>query len=206
MVAPSDPDAQPRRDGWLERPGTWGEVTVGSVLGGPRRTAAWEVIAEAHGAQTIDNYTLWFKIRDLSTGTEHPIEPKPKDRRVIFLMRDDDATPPPRALTDDAEAVALLVEHLGAREIATRDETTGEVWCPDYASGESTTPGSNYYGIEELEHLRICHGLDTTGLEAMAPDVALVERAKIHGRLHSPRGQHEPHGGFPHRHNETWRS
>jgi hypothetical protein len=199
-VKPSDPEAKPRRDGWVERMGTWADVTVGSLLAGPNRTDVYEVVGLANGPQVIDGYTNWCRVKNTVTGEVWSIEPKPKTTPAKFLMPDDEAAPPPARPVENAEAIALLVQHLGAQEIATRDEQTGEVWCPDYASGKSA--GDNSYGIEELEHLRICHGLDISGLESLTGNAAIVERAKIHGRLHSPRGATEPHGGFPHRHSD----
>lgn len=208
MVAKSDPDAKPRRDGMLERRGTWAEVTVGSVLAGPKRADAFEVIASAHGPQIIDEHTLWFRVRN-HDGVEHTIQPRPKTNPVTFLLPNDEATLPARTPAADAEAMALLVEKLGARHIATLDRETGEVTAPDYANGEHhspETPGerSGIIGIDEIEHLEVMHGIDVSGLRGIVEhNDRMIRVAQIHGGLHAPRSTNATHSGVPHRHVST---
>ena len=200
MPKPSDPEAQPRRDGFLERVGTWGEVTVGSVIASSlSRTRRWEIIATANPGQIEYGHTLWFRMRDQVTGEEVSVKPRPVSIKVVFLMSSDEEVPPPVTPAHDADQIALLVEKLGAQEIATRDHETGEIHCPDY-SGPGAAPGGI---VAELEHLRICHGLDTSGLEAIT-NYTDRDREVIttHGRLHGRNAATIMPGGkgFPHRH------
>lgn len=205
MVNPSDPDATPRRDGYLERRGTWGEVTVGSLLAGPKRTDVLEVIDTRAATQIATGYTLWFRVNNIAICEAHTIEPRLKSDPVTFLMKDDDARPPERTPVADAAEIALLVEHLGARHIATLDVATGEVHAPDYASGARHSPetGGQRPGIssiDELEHLEVMHGLDISGLRDLTGNDRLVAISRAHGPLHGPKASGMPHGGVPHRH------
>jgi hypothetical protein len=199
VVKPSDPDAPARRDGYLERRGTWAEVTVGSLIAGEKRTDVWEIIDTANPPQIEYGHTLWFRARNRPTGEVKSIPPHMVKDPVTFLMKDDAEKPPPRTPPADAEQIALLVEKLGAQEIATRNNETGEVTCPSYAQGKSV--GGNRYGLEEIEHLRICHGIDVSGIQAMPlGKERTIMIAQTHGHLHGPESSKIPHGGFPHRH------
>lgn len=164
----------------VEREGTWGELGVGSVIR-DADGARWEVVAAAVPQQYDYARSCWLRIRGVD-GTEHAIEPRHVLKKVTILEVPG-APPVERAWPDGAREAALLVEQLGAIEIATQDARTGEVWCPaDAWSAE-----------ESLVHLQVAHGMDTTGI------TTLEQRLTIHGRAHSindPLGK----GGFPHRH------
>lgn len=197
-------DFQPRRDGWFEHRGTWAEVTVGTVLADPAgsRTKAWEVIATAHpsdGKQIEYGDTLWMRVREVTSGEEHTLPPRNKTYPVAILTRDprDTKTPDPTPASD-SEVIALLVEKLGATHLATRDNVTGEITCPNYAAG-GLHEGAERGGMKaEMEHLRFAHGVDTTRFEEMHWDDRIREVTTFHGRLHTNK---EPSpGGFPHRH------
>lgn len=183
-------DFEPRRDGWFEHEGTWGEVTVGTVIGNKqRRTQAWEVIEQSHGAGQIPfGHTLWMRAKELKTGEEFTIRPREKTVKIIILTRDpaDTRTPDP-SHPSDSDAIMLLVEQLGATVIAHRDETTGEITCPDLMS-------MDFGKAEEIEHLRWAHGV------VLAPATPLVDVHVTHGQAHSTRHPNVGKGGFPHRH------
>lgn len=203
MVKPSDPDAPPRRDGWLERHGTWAEVTVGSILADHTRTGAWEVIATATAPQIETNCTQWFRVRSLTTGEEASISPRLVTTRATFLFRDNESQPPPRVPAADGEQMAMLVETLGAQEFAVWDAETGEVWCPNYASGRGHDGRMDGFTsvVDEIEHLAVCHGMDVSGLQALSPLEQIDAVRTAHGPLHDVKGARVPgRGGFPHRH------
>lgn len=197
-------DFEPRRDGYFEHVGTWDEVTVGTILTDPEgyRSKAWEVIAQAHpsdGKQIEFGRTLWMRVREVTSGEEHTLPPKMKHASVKILTKDprDTQTPDPTPASD-SEMLALLVEKLGATHLATRDNVTGEITCPDYASGKTHEGGTRGGMADEMEHLRFAHGVDTTRFEEMHWDERIREVTSFHGRLHANR---EPSpGGFPHRH------
>lgn len=196
-------DFVPRRDGWFEHAGTWGEVTVGTVIANPeRRSERWEVIAVANGAQTEYGHTLWMRMREQTTGAEHSARPKPKTAGVKILTQSPlDTRTAPVTPASDAGAVALLVEKLGASHLATIDNATGEITCPDYAAGASHNPREAYsMQRDEIEHLRLAHGMDTSALEAMSPGDQIVAIATAHGQAHNPKHPEVGKGGFPHRH------
>lgn len=201
-MKPTPEDAQPRRDKWHEHKGTWGEVTVGTVVATARRTERWEIIAVANGMQTPHGHTLWMRAREQVTGAEHSIPPRLKTSTVMILNQDpDDTSLPPLQPATDADALALLVEKLGATHLATRDERTGEITCPDYTQGHNHLDeiGNESIVRGELEHLRFAHGIDTSALEAMDWEERIREIATTHGRAHSPASE-TGKGGFPHRH------
>lgn len=195
MVKPSDPEATPRRDGWLERKGTWGEVTVGSLIAGRNRTDVWEVIATSTGAEIQHGYTLWFRVQNQKTGALHSLEPRDKLAPVTFLMKDDSERPPPYTPPFDSDEIALLVEKLGATPLAQRDNETGEIVCPNYDL--NIIPGDRY-GAQYLDHMRVCHGMDVSGLEKLTGDDRTVALTTAHSAAHKPGYKHT--GGFPHRH------
>lgn len=201
MVQKSDPEATPRRDKWLERPGTWAEVTIGSLLAGHKRTDVWEVVDSAHGQQVEYGHTLWFKMVNQTTGEIYPCPPKLLTGSVTFLMADDAEEPPPRTPASDAEKIALLVSELGASLIAERNHETGEITCPDYDGTFGRMTEDWKYGKEYLSHLEICHGMDVSGIRAIEdPLERTKEMATIHGRAHLDSYPHIGKGGFPHRH------
>lgn len=196
MVRPSNPNAKPRRDGYLERRGTWGEVTVGSLIAGANRTDVWEIVDSAHPQQVQYAHTLWFKAVNRVTGEVYSVPPRFIKNPVVFLMRDDEETPPPATPAGDAEAVALLAEKLGAMVVATRDHATGEILCPDYDGHFVGPRGTDEY----MYHLRVCHGMDTSGLETLPPDELVMKRAQVHEQAHNFHHPEIGKGGFPHRH------
>lgn len=202
-MKPTGDDFEPRRDGWFEHKGTWEEVTVGTVIcNKQRRSQRWEIIEQAHGVQVQFGHTLWMRAREQTTGEEFTVAPRTKTYPVTILTQSpaDTKTAPPTPPTD-SEALALLVEKLGATLLATRDETTGEITCPDYASG-AVHEGAERGGMKaEMEHLRTAHGIDTSVYEAMPFDQRIIEVTTIHGRAHNPKYMADLNkGGFPHRH------
>lgn len=186
-------DFAPRRDGWFEHKGTWEEVTVGTVIASQKRSERWEIVEQSHGTQVEFGHTLWMRAREQTTGAEFTVRPRMKTSAVTILTQSplDTKTAPPTE-PSDTEAIELLIRELGAVHLATKDNVTGEITCPDYASGKSY--GDNSYGREEIEHMRFAHGLQVDD------NMPLVERITLHGRAHNPKYAAEFTGGFPHRH------
>ena len=198
-MKPTADDFEPRRDGWFEHVGTWGEVTVGTVISSRKRSERWEIIETSHGPRVEYGYTLWMRAREQTSGAEFTVQPRPKTGRVKILTQDPaDTETPEYTPPSDSEALALLVEKLGATHLATRDETTGEITCPDYAAGHLHDGAERGGTKAEMEHLRFAHGFDTTGFESLPFDDRLRAVVSAHGRLHG--GQDMSPGGFPHRH------
>jgi hypothetical protein len=196
-MKPTGDDFQPRRDGYYEHRGTWGEVGVGTLLGHrEKRSAVWEVVDIRQAAPALYGYTNWFRIRDLATGEEHTIEPRPRSQGALILTRDPrDTVVQESNHPTDAEAIMTLVRELGAETMATHDSATGEVTCPDYIS-RSHIPG---YGDRQvsrglIEHMRFAHG------HAVPDEIDLVSLIEVHGQAHNPRWPNIGKGGFPHRH------
>lgn len=193
---PKDHDAEagpPRRDGLYERRGTWGQVVVGAkILGNSgRRGDVWEIIDSRTPDQIRWGESVWYRARSLETGEEATIPPRMVNVPVTFVMESPTGPLPPRTPVSDAEQIALLVEELGATVIATRDNETGEIHCPNYDAGKSV--GDNQYGREEAYHLRIAHNIDASGMNS-------EERAKIHRQAHNAAFPQIGKTGFPHRH------
>lgn len=201
-MKPTAEDFAPRRDGWFEHAGTWNEVTVGTVLADPKsRTKRWEVVAQSHGQQVQPMRTLWMRVREQTTGAEFTIEPRLKTQTVTILTQDPaDTATPPQTVTTDTEAILLLVRELGATHLASRDNETGEITCPDYVY--TLHEGAERGGMKaEMEHMRFAHGIDTAPLEALPFDERIVEVTNLHARAHNPAYMAEINrGGFPHRH------
>lgn len=192
----SNDDDPPRRDGWFGHSGTWGEVTVGTVLEGPKRTERWEVIATAHNGPVRYGYTLWMRIRDQVSGVEHTIEPRPKMNSVTILTQDprDKKTAPPTEPTD-TEAIQALIAELGAEVLASRDNITGEIVCPDYIY-RSHIPG---HGAQQqrrglVHHLQVAHKLEVD------EDLSHNDAHALHSQAHDPRWPNIGKDGFGHRH------
>lgn len=203
-MKPTSEDFKPRRDGWFEHRGTWGEVVVGTVLADPggSRTKRWEVTEVAHGLQVEYGHTLWMRIKDQDSGEEHTVAPRMKNSPVRILTRDPrdtqtgEPTPP-----SDAEAIMLLVKELGAEVLASRDNFTGEITCPDYASGANhLAPGAGQMTRGYLEHLRFAHGMDTSAIESLHWEERIRQVTIVHGQAHDPKHPDVGKGGFPHRH------
>lgn len=198
-MKPTSEDFEPRRDGWFEHKGTWDEVVVGTVLADPKglRTPRWEVIAMGHGQQVEFGHTLWMRIRDQVGGAEHSVPPRYKHHPVTILTQDPrDTHAGEPSEPSDTEAIMLLVKELGATHLATRDEKTGEITCPDYASGRNHLDeiGNRALSRGEIEHLRFAHGMSVND------DISLVDLTTLHGQAHNPKWPNIGKGGFPHRH------
>lgn len=190
-------DFEGRADGWFEHRGTWGEVTVGTVLGNrnhPRQR--WEIIDVSMATQVEYGKTLYMRARDQVTGAEFTVTPRPKSVGVIILTRDprDTETPPPTP-PSNADAVWALVEGLGATIMASRDERTGEITCPNYEAGRHHLEDGPYQLLRaEREHLRVAHAL------TIPDDIGVVDMTVLHGDAHNPGRPAIGKGGFPHRH------
>jgi hypothetical protein len=158
----------------------WGDLGIGHII--PKDGRKWTVVDGATPAQYEYGHSCWLKVQ-APNGETHAIRPKPVTRKVTVLV-DPEADPiPPLSPVFGSRVAALLVEALGAVEIATRDEATGEVWCPWGVSG-----------AVDLVHLQVAHGLDTTGIET------LRQRVDIHGRCHDIDYPLVGKQGFAHRH------
>ena len=194
-MKPTSDDFEPRRDGWYEHNGTWGEVTVGTVIADVQfRSKRWEIIEQAHGQQVQYGYTLWMRAREMSTGEEFTVKPRVKVSKLVILSQDPaDTTTPERTPPSDSDAILLLVEKLGATHLASRDDKTGEIVCPDYTYDSHLPDKISPIRLGLIEHMRHAHDI-------AAPDnMALLEAINTHARGHlleSGTGK----GGFPHRH------
>ena len=192
-MMPTAEDFEPRRDGWFEHKGTWDEVTVGTILADKdRRSKWWEVIATSHGDQVQYGYTLWFRVRD-ETGAEATIAPKLKSLQARILTRSplDKKGLPPSEPSDTA-AIQLVIEQLGAVRLATRNDITGEITCPDYIFDPGHADGDRRRGL--IEHMRFAHGMTVDGT------LTTEEAIPLHGHAHDPKWVDVGKSGFPHRH------
>jgi hypothetical protein len=158
----------------------WGDLGIGHVI--PKDGRKWTVVDGAAPAQYEYGHSNWIRIQ-APNGETHAIPPKPVTRRVTVLV-DPEADPiaPLSHVHGSAEA-ALLVEQLGAVELATRDETSGEVWCP-WEMDKATA----------ILHLQVAHQIDTTGIDSAEA------RAEVHGRAHDIGHPLIGKKGFAHRH------
>lgn len=189
-MQPTPEDAKPRRDGWHEHRGTWGEVTRGTVIASQKRTERWEIVDVAMGTPIEFGHTLWMRAREQTSGEEFTVAPRLKTQGVTILSQSPlDTKTPVYTPPSDADAIALLVQELGATELATRDHATGEITCPNYAAGHTHLDGPRAVSRGEIEHLRFAHGLH------LAEDATLAEIQEAHAAAHRGAG-----GGFPHRH------
>ena len=139
--------------------------------------------------------TLWMRAREQNSGTEFTIRPRSKVRGLTILTQSplDTQTPAPTP-PSDADAIWAIVEGLGATLLARRDEATGEITCPDYASGRNHLEGWPSRLLEgEIEHLRVAHHL------LVDAGADMIRVGALHESAHDQRvGQGK--GGFPHRH------
>lgn len=195
-MKPTRDDADPRRDGWFEHSGTWEEVTVGTVIASRKRSERWEIIDVAMSTHVQYGKTLWMRAREQTTGAEYTVEPRNKTSPVTILTQDprDTKTPPPTE-PSDAEAIMLLVRELGAEVMASKDNETGEITCPDYTY-RSHIPG---YGDRQIsrgliEHMRFAHA------HPVDDDIDFATLITLHGQAHNPKWPNIGKGGFPHRH------
>lgn len=195
-MKPTDDEATPRRDGWFEHDGRWGEVTVGTVIANSqRRTERWEVIEQAMSTPVPFLSTLWMRVREMTTGQMFTVPPRNVTTKVIILTEDPaDTTTPPRTPPSDVDAIMLVIEQLGATLLASRDETTGEIVCPDYIY-DTHLPTEFSLDILPglIEHLQIAHGVEADA------GLSLVEAITLHGRAHDL-STGVTQGGFAHRH------
>jgi hypothetical protein len=194
------PEPIPRKDGLDEIWGTWGDLTVGMVIEANNRK--WTVTDSAMPAQFQYGSSVWFKFR--AANGEETTYPPQSLRRKVKILREPGTEPPKPTLPEGCAEAALLVEMLGATEIATIDTATGIIWCPDYTMGGHATE-DYHYGREEILHLRLAHGIDTSGIEAMElGNARTVAIATTHGGLHDKHADSRavPGRGFPHRHPE----
>lgn len=187
-------DVQPRRDGWFEHAGTWQEVTVGTVIADPQyRTKRWEIVEQAMATPVPFMKTLWMRAREQSSGDMFTVVPRTKTTKVIILTQDPaDTQCPPRTPPADADSILLLVERLGATLLASRDEKTGEITCPDYTY-ESHLDGDRAISRGLIEHMRLAHGM------TVDDTLPLVDAITLHARAHDLNSG-VTKGGFPHRH------
>lgn len=198
-MKPTSEDFEPRRDGWFEHRGIWDEVVVGTILADPKgaRSKRWEVIGMGHGQQVEHGHTLWMRIREATTGEEHSIPPRLKVNPVTILTQDPrDIHTGERPEPDDTAAIMLLVKELGATHLATRDEATGEITCPDYSSGHNHLDeiGNRALARGEIEHMRFAHGM------SINDDIPVADRITLHAQAHNPKWPNIGKAGFPHRH------
>jgi hypothetical protein len=195
-------------DGLVEFRGVAGDIRVGSKIRGETgaKKDSWEVIDTRNPNQYDLGRTPWLRVRRLGTEEVVAIPPKTVKSPVTFLLLPEELDfaerygyPPrlPKVLLADAEEVALLVEKLGATEIATRDTETGEIWCPDYEAG-ALPEGVHWRDRAQakLDHLRLAHGMDISALEQMDWEPQMLAITQHHGAAH----RDNMPGGFPHRH------
>jgi hypothetical protein len=175
----------------------WGQLGIGSVIR-DRGARRWTCIAAAQPQQYEYGKTCWLRFK-APNGEEISIPPRYVNFGVNVLV---DPTSPrvEPARVDDGGATWLLAQELGAEEIATLDNGTGEVWCPDYIFSNGVSLGLPAVDLAEglLRHLEVCHSVDTSGIRQIAPWDAQHDAAhKAHDRAHKhPVGD----AGFTHRH------
>lgn len=194
-------------DGLQPWKGRAGDVRVGHLIQGSKATKndVWRVVEMRNPDQIEYGRTLWWKVENLATGEWAPIPPKSVKAWVTYMLDEAEfeyaeayGRPPhfPQVWPMDAEQVALLVDTLGATALASQDNETGEIWCPNYAAGHTATGWRNRV-TEQFDHLRLCHGMDVRGLEAITDwEHQMLEVTRVHGVAH----RDDQPGGFPHRH------
>lgn len=193
-MKPTADDADPRRDGWFEHKAEWGEVQLGTVIATAKRSERWEIIDIAMGHPVPPGETLWMKAREQTTGAEFAIHPRLKNRPVTILTQDPaDTVGMPVQPPSDADAIMLLVQELGAETMASRDNVTGEIVCPDYIERSHLT-GAAKCRRGLVEHMALAHG------HPVDEDLDIGTLASLHGQAHDPRWPNIGKSGFPHRH------
>jgi hypothetical protein len=185
-----------RQDGWFPHKATWAEVKIGTVLATGAPLERWEVIDMAHGDAVGYGQTLWMRVREQRTGMETTVPPRNKENRVTILTQSPDDTETVMvAEPSDTEAIMLLIRELGAVHLATRDNATGEVTCPDYVM-DSHIPRDQEGWVRRglIDHMRLAHRMD------VSDELDLEESITLHGRAHSAQWPTIGKNGFPHRH------
>lgn len=197
-------------DGLVPWNGRAGDVRVGHILQGDSKAKkdVWEVVDTRNPNQYDMGQTPWLRVQRLGTEEIVAVPPKTIRETVTFMLTPDEfahaealGRPPhlPKVMLSDAAEVALLVESLDAKHLATRDDVTGEIWCPAYATGrrhsEDWRPG--VLVKDELEHMRIAHGMDVTALEEITDWEDQMNKVIHH---HGVAHRDNLPGGFPHRH------
>lgn len=191
-------DFEPRRDGYFEHRGTWQEVTLGTILANrEKRSEKWEIVDVAMATHVEHGMTLWMRAREMTTGAEITIRPRLKTYpvRILTLSPLDTKTAAPTP-PSDVEAILLLIRELGAEVLASRDNETGEIVCPDYASGHNHIDeiGGGALSRGEVEHMRLAHGM------TVDDGIDVKDLTILHGQAHNPKWPNIGKGGFPHRH------
>lgn len=197
-------------DGLVPWAGRAGDVRVGHKLQGSTKAKkdVWVVVDTRNPHQYDLGQTPWLRVQRLGTEEVRAIPPKTIRDHVTFMLTPEEfehaemygnAPALPRTMLADAEQIALVVEQLGAVEIISKDEETGEIWCPNYAAGKRHTdvwePG--ILVRDELQHMKLCHSMDISALEEMTDwEQQMLAVTKYHGEAH----RDNLPGGFPHRH------
>jgi hypothetical protein len=197
-VKPTIEDFKPRRDGLFEHEGTWAEVSVGTLLAQrDSRKGVWEVVATSHGTGQIEyGKTLWMRVRNVSTGEEHTLPPHTKTGTVVILTKSPlDTEPIPHTEPTDTEAIMLLVDQLGATLLASRDEETGQIACPDYVWKTHLEKGEPHpFRRGLIDHMRFAHAMSADD------DLSYENAIILHGQAHRPEWPNIGKGGFVHIH------
>ena len=194
-MLPTSDDAQPRRDGWFEHKAQWGEVVVGTTIADvSSRTRRWDIIEVSQATHVQYGHTLWMRAREQTSGEEFTVRPRVKTSSVVILTQNP-ADTKTGAITppSNADAIMLLVEQLGATHLASRDERTGEITCPDYLYDSHIPTSHSHIKRGLIEHMRYAHALQVDD------EVGLLDAINTHAHAHhlaTSGGK----GGFPHRH------
>lgn len=192
-------DEAPRKDGLYPHRGTWGEVTVGTMIA-DQKGNPWKVIATKHPPQVEFGHTLWFRIVN-PQGEEASLPPRMVTAPVIILTlspADIKTAPPTRPV--DTDAIQAVIEGLGATLLATINNETGEVTCPSYIfDSHIPGPGNNRMSRGLLEHLQIAHGFDPN---VLSPTWTYADIFQTHNNFHHANREGYGTGMFPHRHVE----
>lgn len=191
--------------GLLPVTGTWGQVRIGSLLQGSKGTNddVWEVVDMRHPAQFDYKTTPWFRIKNLASQAAVSVPPRSSGYPCTFMVPEETVDPDvekpkldpetvgPASPLSDGDAVALLIEKLSARVVATQDHET-KVWhCLPYE--QTFVPRQDY-----IDHIEVAHGIDLSAIK----DGPIEDLVTIHGNAHS-KNYNKPAtaaGGFPHVH------
>lgn len=169
--------------------GRWRDLRIGTKIRDERRKKVWEVMAARAPQQIEHGMSLWVRVVNVKTGEEMAIPPRPLRLPVTIVEQPTDAAP---LLPDGTEELDRLVEGLGARLLATKDNATGEWTCEtwDYIYSPDE-PGGAY-----REHLQLAHGIDGQAIDTLDTK----DLVTMHGQAHDPRYPTIGKGGVSHRH------